>query len=286
MIESLLKPRIAENHPERMLLLGLIYSLISTVLTALLLPSEPYLVVFLTALASAVLVYELIVIEEKEGEKTSREKTRLRHHSKVFSGLLMLFIGFSIGFTIGYLLFPQSLFKPQIDAINTFNPSTTSITTMGKGIGYALELFSHNLGVLIVSIIFSFLYGLGAVYILSWNASVLGVALGDLVKDKIVLAINKGLGIKAVLIVGILGFSRFFIHGTIEILAYIVGGLAGGIIGIGMLNHDYKSKEFKKVMMDSLDMVIISIALLFIAALVEAFVTPTIYGWLVKAFGV
>ena len=70
------------------------------------------------------------------------------------------------------------------------------------------------------------------------------------------------------------GFMRYMTHGTFEILAYIIAGVAGTLISIALINHKLKSPEFKKVTFDSLNLIIIAIVVLFIAAIIEVAVTP------------
>jgi len=69
---------------------------------------------------------------------------------------------------------------------------------------------------------------------------------------------------------------KYMTHGVLEIIAYFVAALAGGILSIGVVRHDFKSGEFKKMILDSTDIFAISIILLFIAALIEIFITPLI----------
>ena len=66
-------------------------------------------------------------------------------------------------------------------------------------------------------------------------------------------------------------------HGVPEILAYFVAGLAGGIISVAVIRHDMKSSNFRKVLLDSIDLIFIAVFLLIIAALLEVFVTPLFF---------
>jgi uncharacterized membrane protein SpoIIM required for sporulation len=66
-------------------------------------------------------------------------------------------------------------------------------------------------------------------------------------------------------------------HGVFEILSYFVAGLAGGIISIAVTNHDFGTKKFQHVLLDSIDLILLSVLLLLVAALVEVFVTPLLF---------
>jgi len=67
------------------------------------------------------------------------------------------------------------------------------------------------------------------------------------------------------------------VHGIPEILAYFIAGLSAGIISIAIINHDFRSKKFQHVLLDSTDLLLLSLAVLLIAALIEAFVTPILF---------
>ena len=67
------------------------------------------------------------------------------------------------------------------------------------------------------------------------------------------------------------------IHGGIEIGSYFVGALAGGIISVAVIKHDVRSEKFWIILQDSLNLIILAVILLFIAALIEVFITPALF---------
>jgi len=56
--------------------------------------------------------------------------------------------------------------------------------------------------------------------------------------------------------------------------AYFVAGLAGGIISIALIKHNFKED---KVFIDALDLILISLGILVVAGFVEVFVTPLFF---------
>ena len=120
------------------------------------------------------------------------------------------------------------------------------------------------------SILFAFIYGLGAIFILTWNASVIGTAIGIFVRSKTIAGSSVLLSVP-------LGLYRYFLHGIPEILAYFVGGLAGGIISVAIINHDFGTKKFEKIILDSSELITLSLIILFVAALIECYITPLIF---------
>jgi len=84
----------------------------------------------------------------------------------------------------------------------------------------------------------------------------------------------KYVGITAVISAG---FMRYMTHGIFEILGYFVGGLAGGIISVAVVRHDFGTKKFSKILLDSSDLLLLSVFILLVAAVVEVYVTPILF---------
>lgn len=171
----------------------------------------------------------------------------------------------------------HSTFQAQINTINNINTQVTanavsSLPILGK-------ILVNNLKVLFFCILFSFFYGAGAIFILAWNASVIGVAVGNFARNTLAIgAADIGLsGVGAYFSSYSLALLRYFIHGLPEIAAYFIGGLAGGIISIAVIRHEYKTSQFKHIILDSLDLILIAVAILIIAAVLEVFLTPLFF---------
>ena len=113
------------------------------------------------------------------------------------------------------------------------------------------------------TLVFSLIFGAGAIFILAWNASVIAAAIGIFSKSSLS---NLPLGI-----------IRYMIHGIPEIGSYFTGALAGGIISIAIIKHDLKSEKFWIILQDSLNLIILAVVLLIIAALIEVFITPILF---------
>ncbi|HEY9702953.1 MAG TPA: stage II sporulation protein M, partial [Allocoleopsis sp.] len=115
-------------------------------------------------------------------------------------------------------------------------------------------------------------------FILIWNASIVGTAIGSFVRGSIdamtqtVCGPTAGTTFCAITS----GILRYAIHGIPEILAYFVAALAGGIISIAVINHEFTSRKFEHILLDSADLIMLAIGILFFAALIEVFVTPSL----------
>ena len=294
MLESLINPKKAERKPYEMLFIGILYSSLAVLVADFLFLKNPVFekhvtlfIVFFTVLFSLPFFYYLIRLEEQKDEKIKKESKLLKEHGKAVSALLFLFLGYLIAFSFLYLVFPRETsnlnFKSQIETYCAVNAqditSCVNSYTTGNIIGITSStiptgltfkdsmlrlssILSNNFFVLIVTLIFSLIFGAGAIFILTWNASVIALAIGIFSKNLSSLP---------------LGFLRFMIHGLPEIASYFIVALAGGIIGSAVIKHEFNKKKFWHILLDSLDMIILALVVLIVAALIEVFITPQFF---------
>jgi uncharacterized membrane protein SpoIIM required for sporulation len=278
--ESLVNPVSAESHPWKMFLLGVFYSTVGVLLSMWVFYQWSSLVmVFLTVLASVPLFYNTMRYEEKKDKEIHDEGLLLKQHGKALFFMMMVFLGFVFGYALWYLVLPEATtahaFSAQITTIQAINAPTGRVVSISS----FMKIFSNNMRVLFFCIFFAFFYGAGAIFILAWNASIIGVAMGNFIRRGLAeVATEIGfVSAGAYLQVLSLGILRYMTHGIFEILGYFVGGLAGGIISVAVIRHDFGSKDFNHIIADSLDLVIISIVTLFLAALIEVYITPLMF---------
>jgi uncharacterized membrane protein SpoIIM required for sporulation len=282
-LESIFNPFTVKKKPWEMFLAGFIYSIIAVALAFFVFKEiSSILLVFLIVLASLPLLYTTIKNEEELDLKFDREFSMLKEHSKVLMFLICLFLGITAGLVLVYLILPQStvdtVFNLQSQAIVNINNNVQgNITGAYLKFTIFVKIFMNNLKVLFFSLLFSFLYGTGAIFILTWNASVIATAMGGLIKSE--LAQSASLvgfpAVSAYFSVATFSFFRYMTHGLLEIAAYFVAGLAGGIISIALIKHNLKED---KVLIDALDLTLISLGLLLVACVVEVYITPILFA--------
>ncbi len=277
-LESLFNPFVVKKKPWEMFLAGFIYSLVGLVLSFMVFKEAAgLLTVFLIVLATLPLLYTTITNEEELDLKLDKEITLLKEHTKVLVFLIFLFLGIAVALATAYVFFPQEMvntvFGLQQQAILNVNSHVQGNITQ---FDLFTRIFFNNLKVLFFCIVFSFLYGFGAIFILVWNASVVATAMGNLFKIEIAKGASLvGLpSLSTYFSAASFSFFRYMTHGILEMAAYFVAGLAGGIISIALIKHNLKED---KVLVDSLDLILLSLGILLIAALVEVFITPMIY---------
>lgn len=280
-LESIVRPIKAIKHPWELFFYGLLVASIGLFLGHWIFQDRADLVmIFLTVFACLPLMFHTIRNEEKADIEYDSEKSLLKRHGRVISFYIFLFIGITAAYVLWYVLLPvdmsHALFKQQVTTIGQINSavqgSAVNITLFNK-------IFFNNIKVMIFCILFAFFYGAGAIFILVWNASVVSAAIGNLIKLGIAKYAGTGLGVQAAALTQTVTHStmRYFIHGIPEMTAYMIAGLAGGIISVAVINKDFNTEKFQKIMFDSSLLLIIAIGVLLIAAVIEAFVTPVLF---------
>jgi uncharacterized membrane protein SpoIIM required for sporulation len=273
-LESLIHPKIAEKRPFDMFVLGIVYTSIAAILALWIFPSSPSLpMIFLTTMAALPVMIDVLKKEEKEAEEELKKYLLIGPHFDVFIMHLALFLGFVVAFTAWFAFLPnessQTLFNAQIETIRAINSGPTGAFIEDQ---FTSSIVVNNLKVLMFCIIFSFLYGAGAIFILCWNASVISTAVGTLIRENL----GAITGLADYFKVVPLSFARYFIHGLPEIMAYFCGGIAGGIISAAVVRHDLGSENFLRILLDSVDLIIIAFFLLVFSALIEVQISPLV----------
>ena len=281
-LESLINPLKAEKKPWEMLFLGYIYSSVAILLSLWIFGEQSSLImVFLTVMACVPIVYNTMKLEESKDLIITKERELMREHNKAIMFLMFLFFGITLSFVAWYVFLPSTtlniVFDKQISTIQAINNQVS---------GNAYQQFStfskilfNNIKVLSFAILFAFIYEAGAIFILTWNASVIGTAIVDFIRSNLsqyagLLGFEKFSSYFNVVSIGLL---RYILHGIPEILAYFYGGLAGGIISVAIIKKHYKDEKFSHVLFDVSELLIISISFLLIAAFIEVYITPILF---------
>jgi uncharacterized membrane protein SpoIIM required for sporulation len=283
MIEMIMKPKRAERRPWELFFVGLFYASVSLLLVtfvfgkdSILKEGSGLLVVLFTVLCCMPFMYYIIKLEEGKDVQINDSGKLIKEHSKALKALMWLFLGFVVAFSFWYIVLPDSAgqnFNFQLKtfcAINSPKNYNTCLEQYGVATGAAtnkvgaiMGIFANNVYVLIFTILFSLALGAGAIFILVWNASVIAAAVGIFAKESIA---NLPMGL-----------LRYMIHGIPEIGAYFLGALAGGIVSVAVIRRDLHGEGTWRILQDSLVLIIISVVVLFVAALMEVYLTPLLF---------
>lgn len=283
-LESILSPEKAESRPWLLMLLGFLYTTLAIFLSYYIFESySSVFMVFLATLTMTPLVYRLMKMEEEKDLTDIDEKILLKEHSRALKALMYLFIGATLCFAFWYVVLPDhmasTLFHSQSTTITSINAKAIEPVGYATNVGLVFtRIFFNNIKVLLFCVLFSFIYGAGAVFILIWNASIVGTAIGSFVRTSIETLSSSACGVNAgnAFCAVSSGIMRYAVHGIPEILAYFVAALAGGIISIAVINHEFSTRKFEHILLDSADLLMLSIGILFLAAILEVLVTPAL----------
>lgn len=244
------------RQPTFMFLVGGIIAIFCLLVSALVVRQLiGWLTSFLITIVMTPLMLDLLRYEEaRDGKLANRSKVSLfQRYGMLFKVYAAFFSGIILSFSLLYSILPAELsthlFADQLHTILALRGGFTLTESFNK-------IFLNNVGVLVTAFAFSLLFGAGAIFILSWNASVLATAIG-------MTAAQFG-GIKAIP----LAILTYLPHGSVEIAAYFVGAIAGGLLSTALLRR--KHPWFWVTVKDSFCLLCLAVCMLAIAALIES----------------
>lgn len=285
MLETIISPKQSSKSPWKMFFVGLIYASLAVLLVNFIFKDDPALskfsgmiVVTFSVMFILPYMFYLIKQEEKESEIVEGFFGVWKMHSDAIYAFMCLFLGFVIAFSFWFTILQNpDLFNAQIETYCSINqPGNTedciaqygfnnSLVTGNatSNIEFLLSILENNVYVMIITLIFSLIFGAGVIFILSWNASVIAAAVSIFTKYEI-----RDIPI---------GLVRYLIHGFPEIAAYFITALAGGIFGVGIIRNGFRDKRFLRVIGNTFILLFIALIILIIAALMEVYITPTLF---------
>jgi uncharacterized membrane protein SpoIIM required for sporulation len=286
MLEMIVNPKKVEKTPWKMFFVGLVYASLSLILVYWFFSNDSVLseysgmiVVTFCVMFSLPFMYFIIKQEEKEDEQVEGFFEVWKAHSDAIYAFMWLFLGFIVAFSFWNIILQDSnLFNAQIETYcminnpgdiencvlkNGFTGNMIEITGSSTNIGRLFSIIENNVYVMIFTLIFSLIFGAGAIFVLAWNASVIAAAIGIFTKFQLSEIP--------------LGIARYMIHGFPEIAAYFITALAGGIFGIGIIKNGLRSRKFLRVLENTIILLFIAIIILIIAALIEVYIIPNLF---------
>lgn len=287
MLESMVNPKRVEKGPWKMFFIGILYASLSLLLVkwffskdAILSQYSGMIVVTFAVMFSLPFMYYIIKKEEAEDEQVVGFLSVWKIHKDAIFALMWLFMGFIIAFSFWHVVLGDSnLFNAQIETYCRINspgdvlecvqrysiakttPGTGEVVT--KGVRF-LSIIENNVYVMIFTLFLSLVFGAGAIFVLTWNASVISAAVN----------IFTQYSLKEIP----LGILRYMVHGFPEIAAYFITALAGGIFGVGVIRNGIHGKRFIHVLENVVILLFISLLILVVAALIEVYFTPLLFS--------
>lgn len=269
MFDLLLNPVQAEKKPWDLFLFAIVFTGVALWVSA---TFFSHFVGFGSAVILTLLFFPLLFKafsrEEDEDIHLRSEADRFYAHRNIVILFVFIFLGSLSGYFLAYNFLPPELrdtfFVDQLSTIDASSPLT------GNAVNPELALVSilqANFFLLFLCLTLSLLFGFGGLLLMTWNSSVLGVA--------IALFIQRSFMTPTVSVP--LGFLRYLLHGLPEVVSFFLASLGGSILFLALFKHDLHGDHGKKILQDGITLTVASVALLFLSALIEVFLTPLFF---------
>lgn len=266
-LESLFPTKKVLQNPIDMLVMSFVVSLVCIFAAYFIFPSYAGIIAPLLATAAMTpIIFKIFRIEEELVREKAEKKISIGfmdRHGETIMLFTFFFLGNLFAFFVASVFMPTDfvkiIFAPQFDEIERIRGvATAQIAGSAISDKFFNIITINNLKVMTFSFLLSFLFGTGALFILSWNASILAIYFSTFIRQG--------------------EFAEFFArtvgivpHAPVEMLAYFLAGIAGGVLSVGIIRERFGSKEFNLVARDSLLLLGIAIVSIFAGAYLEVY---------------
>ncbi|MFB6167092.1 MAG: stage II sporulation protein M [Candidatus Nanohaloarchaea archaeon] len=209
--------------------------------------------VLLTSLSvSYPFVTYMIRQEDRELLQRWEEKKLVRRHARQLELYMSFFFGVTFAFALSVFYLPDSFYSVQLQVLQSIRGPTGNMVLNGL----LMQIVSNNMWVFAVTFVLAFFVSSGIIFILAWNASVLGVLIGSLA--------DHALQVPFV--------TLFYLpHGLLEVGGYVLAGIAGSLMSYAV-ERPVQGKEkdlHLRVLKDVAVMVGVGAVLIVAAGLIE-----------------
>ncbi len=272
-LEHIFPENWLENKGRYAFILGVVYSVVGILLAKFLFRGDPALVaVGFTSLLLLPELYKLFSIEERrESLETKASIHSLwRDDINIVRVYLFLFLGILVVYSIGTILLPSftanTLFREQLEV--RFGQGFSGNAIFGQAFNTSLffSLLSNNFLVLIACFIMALLTGDGAIFLITWNASVWGTIFGITAKQASLFTGGSAYLTFALILLIV------FPHMVLEAISYILAAISGSVISKDVILEKFLSNRFLEVFGFNLYLLLFGLLFLILGALVETFV--------------
>lgn len=278
-LESLLFPLKAEKKPWEMFFIGLLYSTVGIFLALWIFDKQAsFVAVFFIVMASIPVIYSTIKFEESKDLEMDSEKKLMHEHNRAILMLCFWFLGITVSGVLWYVFLPaptvNSVFSQQIATISEINNRVSAnVSGFAVSADILFKILFNNIKVLVFCILFSFVFGAGAIFILAWNATVISTAIGNFIRSHL----SSATSFIGYFTVFSTGFLKYSIHGIPEVLAYFYGGIAGGIISVAIVKNHFSTEKASSLLLDIGELLLIALGFVIVGAIFEVYITPALF---------
>ncbi len=253
--------------------LGIGYSLIGILFARFLFAADPALpAVAFTSMLMLPELYKMFSIEERQQRKetTYGLKRFWLDNGDFFRVFLFLFLGILIVYSLAAMLLPalsvNELFREQMQIRGDSFQAVGQATGAASGQDLFVRLLKNNAFVLAACFAVGLLTGDGAIFLITWNASVWGTIFGLTARNAAFFSHEAPGKFFAIILTIVTP------HMLLEASAYILAGIAGGLISKAALQEGIEGARFAKIFKENAFILLIAIICLIAGASVESFV--------------
>ena len=284
-LESIITLRDVEKRPELIIITAMLsVSVAILIATFAFNASTSMLWIAFTTIAMMPLMVRMFQVMEKR-EVTEKPDTMnfVERNVEIVRIYAFFFFGVIFATSVWFAILPPEVsnivFAEQVTTVSGIKALGESMTGQFTGtalipgdlVHNATFIFTNNMWVLGLVLLTSVIYGAGAIFVITWNASVIGVYIGRIMNE---LTVNfyQGQQYGKLLAFGHGWFITlgFLPHGLLELTAYTFGAIAGSLISAAIVQRKYRIKEFEIVFRDGVILLVLAAFLLGVGALVEA----------------
>ena len=260
----------ATDKPLSLFFLGAVFVTIGILIASILFPASPSLplVVFMSLPCFYIFTNKLKEVSKEQLEANTWEEI-FDANGDIMDMYLYIFLGMTFGIILWFSMMPTEfadiVFADQISNLRAIN-----IAASPTGAAVFDEVFMkiaiNNIRLVLIFALLSFLFGSGSIFIMAWNATVVGVAVGLLVRQ----IQQRGVSLPVSLLKGLpLATSYYILHLIPEIVAYFLAAIAGALISSAMTRYDKSSDKARKLFVIAGAMIIMAIFIILLAAAIE-----------------
>ena len=250
MLEKIISPDNFKGSYIHATLFGILVSVLGLIIGYNLFKDDASLASIFFILIAAVPFFRQIMIEEEREEKVSHSIPQmLQRNAYAFKYFFFFYLGIFATYFIGALVLPSKIASALFG--NQFGIFSSVLGKFAQS-DFFFSILTNNIKLVVLALILSLVYGAGALMILTWNASVLGVFLAE-----------QGINL-----------WKYLPHASLEFLAFFAAAIAGGILSAAIENREPGTPNFRWILEDVAVLTVFAVITIVIAAVVEVFVFP------------
>ncbi len=276
-LEHLFPEGWVESKGSFALVLGIVYSIVGLLLASVLFPTDPALVALaFTSMLLLPEMYKLFSIEERQQSMSKNVSVGelWKDDIEVIRVYIFMFLGIILVYSIATIFIPgveqNPLFKQQL-ALRLGDHVASGAA--GHAISFGsfnsnlfFDLLSNNFLVLIACFVLALLSGDGAIFLITWNASVWGTIFGLTAKSAAAFSNQNPL-----LLFGLI-MLIVFPHMITEAISYFLAAIAGSVISKDVLLEKFASDRFFDVFSFNLYLLFFALVFVVLGAVIETWV--------------